>query len=92
MYRKACHLRPRNRLVRESTGGCIARELPVFHNKLAVASQLRHSEQGNNVGMNNNDDRKFEHISDPYRRPGPGADAWPAAATCGLFSGTQPGF
>ena len=71
MYRKACHLRPRNRLVRESTGGCIARELPVFHNKLAVASQLRHSEQGNNVGMNNNDDRKFEHISDPYRRLDP---------------------
>ena len=51
--------------------GCIARELPVFHNKLAVASQLRHSEQGNNVGMNNNDDRKFEHISDPYRRLDP---------------------
>ena len=71
MYRKVCHLRPRNRLVRESTGGCIARELPVFHNKLAVASQLRHSEQGNNVGMNNNDDRKFEHISDPYRRLDP---------------------
>ena len=71
MCRKACHLRPRNRLFRESTGGCIARELPVFHNKLAVASQLRHSEQGNNVGMNNNDDRKFEHISDPYRRLDP---------------------
>ena len=71
MYRKACRLRPRNHLVRESTGGCIARELPVFHNKLAVASQLRHSEQGNNVGMNNNDDRKFEHISDPYRRLDP---------------------